>query len=45
MYKGPAAVVLTDEEVTHLDLVLRLYPRAENADLRARIKAYLETKS
>lgn len=45
MYKGPAAVVLTDEEVEHLALVLKLYPRTENANLRARIKEYLEARN
>ena len=40
-YDGPAGFVVTREEAEHLSVLLLLYPRSENAELRARLYRYL----
>lgn len=43
-YQGPAGIVLTEAEARHVYRILSLYPRLDNADLRARLLSYIEAK-
>lgn len=43
-YTGPAGIVFTPEEAQTILDFLTLLARAENADIRRRLRAYLEAR-